>query len=376
MTNREIVKNYIKNGGDYYYCSLQIGSGAGYDVKLAGKTWFSSATLEDTINAYRRYDMLPLYNCGMMDLADLSPDIYWEELERVESGSSRSWKNRLVTPKGSLELHTREDEFKGTFQTKYLITEEDELSILECYLDTLLENNDFSPVEKHVKRLRAVLGEDEPMNIQWCMHPYAILCFADICNNVIFASICPDVFKRLMNKVLRLNEKLIPEVKKGGADSVMIGVPGVEMLSPKYYEDFIVPYSKIVSEMAHKESLLIYAHFCSPIEPMLTLGYYNRMGIDLFETLSEAPVGNVKSMEDAFSKLSPEICTRGNIGLDALLLEEPDQIKERSFRILEAAKRHGRKHLLAASDYLFYETKEDNVIAMCEAVKEFNSLIC
>ena len=105
---------------------------------------------------------------------------------------------------------------------------------------------------------------------------------------------------------------------------------------------------------------------------MLTMGYYNQMGIDLFETLSEAPVGNVKSIEDAFSKLSPDICTRGNIGLDALLQETPEQIYDRSIRILETAKRMGRKHILAASDYLFYGTKEENVHAMCRAVRDFN----
>lgn len=106
---------------------------------------------------------------------------------------------------------------------------------------------------------------------------------------------------------------------------------------------------------------------------MLTMGYYNQMGIDLFETLSEAPVGNVKSIDDAFSKLDSNICTRGNIGLDVLLSETPEQIKQRSFKILEAAQKMGRKHILAASDYMFYEVPEENVHAMCEAVREFNS---
>jgi uroporphyrinogen-III decarboxylase len=147
------------------------------------------------------------------------------------------------------------------------------------------------------------------------------------------------------------------------------------MISPKYYEDFLIPYSKIVTEMAHKNGLLVYTHICSPIEPMLTLGYHNKMGIDLFETLSEAPVGNVKNIEDAFSKLSPEICTRGNIGLDKLLECKPQEIKDMSLRILEAAYKMNRKHILAASDYMFYDTPSENVQAMCEAVKEFNKSI-
>ena len=97
------------------------------------------------------------------------------------------------------------------------------------------------------------------------------------------------------------------------------------------------------------------------------------MGIDLFETLSEAPVGNVKSIEDAFSKLDPAICTRGNIGLDRLLEATPEEIREQSLHILEMAKKMGRKHILGASDYMFYQTPVENVTAMADAVREFNA---
>ena len=96
------------------------------------------------------------------------------------------------------------------------------------------------------------------------------------------------------------------------------------------------------------------------------------MGIDLFETLSQEPVGNVESIEDAFKKLDEDICTRGNIGLDELISSSPQEIMNHCEKILKTAKRMGRKHILAASDYLFYDIKKQNVHAMCEATKKFN----
>ena len=45
---------YVKNGSDKVYASLQIGAGAGFDVKLAGKEWISEGTLQDTIDAYEK----------------------------------------------------------------------------------------------------------------------------------------------------------------------------------------------------------------------------------------------------------------------------------------------------------------------------------
>ena len=80
----------------------------------------------------------------------------------------------------------------------------------------------------------------------------------------------------------------------------------------------------------------------------------------------------MKNIEDAFSKLDPNMCTRGNLGLDALMQDTPEEIYEKSMHILETAKRMGRKHILAASDYMFYNTKVENIHAMAKAVRDFN----
>jgi uroporphyrinogen-III decarboxylase len=93
------------------------------------------------------------------------------------------------------------------------------------------------------------------------------------------------------------------------------------------------------------------------------------MGIDLFETLSPPPVGNVASLSDALGKLDESICTRGNLGLDVLLQSDEEEVKRKTYEILEQTR--GRKHIVAASDYLFYETPVVNVGAMAEAVKEY-----
>ncbi|MCL2774277.1 MAG: uroporphyrinogen decarboxylase family protein [Oscillospiraceae bacterium] len=367
-TNREKYKEYIKNGGKMF-ASPQIGAGAGFDTKLAGKEWISQTTFEDLKNACKKFNMIPLYNFGMIDLASLIPDeCHWENLKSEEIGDRKYYENRLHIGKYFLDVHLIEDKIKGFVQTKNLITEEDELKILDYYLDRLLEVTDFTPVVEHVKNCRNTAGEDEAIDIQWAMQPYELFCFPDTMNTAIFAFEQRDIFIKMMEKILRIDENLIKAVALGGSDFVFLGGPGSEMISPKYYEDFLVPYSEIVTSAAHKENLLIYSHICSPIEPMLTKGYYNQMGIDLFETLSPEPVGNIKSLEDAFNKLSPDMCTRGNIGLDRLLLCSPDEIRDIAGDIVRTAEKLRRKHILAASDYLFYDVPEENVHAMCDVL--------
>lgn len=373
MTNREKLLNYIRHGGDKFICSPQIGAGAGFDAMIAGKTWLGQATMEDTMNACAMFDMTPLYNMGLPDLTKLVPEIQISHTMTLSSGGKRkTHKNVFSTPVGELTSMSIEDELSGGCPVEFYVKDEEDLDVLEYYLDRLLEVTDFSIVTEHVRNCRKLVGEENAFDIQWAMQPYEVWGFPSTADTAILATIAEEQFRRIMDKVLRLDEKLIKAVAAGGSDFVFLGGPGSEMISPKYYENFMVPYSQMVTDMAHEQGLLIYSHICSPIEPMLTMGYYNKMGIDLFETLSPPPVGNVKSIEDAFSKLSPEICTRGNIGLDALLNETPEQIYEKSWNILEMAKKMGRKHILAASDYLFYETKIENVHAMCRAVKDFN----
>ena len=372
MTNREKLISYIKHGGDKFLCSPQIGAGAGFDSRLAGKTWISDTTFEDTRKACELFDIVPLYNFGLPDLTKLTDSVRYEETKTLDE-SKRVTTTRLITPKGELVSHAVEQERKGGLTTKYFITDEAELPIFEYYLDCLLEVKDFSLITDEVKEVRKAVGEENALDIQWPMQPYELMCFPSTLDTAIFAKEDPETCIRLMDKILTLNESLIKAVALGGADFVFLGGPGSEIISPQYYEDFLVPYSKLVSQIVHENGLLIYSHICSLIEPMLTKGYYNQMGIDLFETLSEAPVGNVKSLADAFSKLDPEICTRGNIGLDKLLLSEPEEIYRISLEILKTAKQMDRKHILAASDYMFYDIPEKNVQAMVNAVNEFNA---
>jgi hypothetical protein len=373
LTNRERFIEYVKHGGDEFICSPQIGAGAGFDARLSGKAWISEVTQADTKRVCETFEMTPLYNAGLPGFpllgadASIETEKSWDDVKK-----RRHTVSRIITPRGELVSRTAEEERMGVVTTKSFITDEDELDILEYIIDSALEMTDFSRVSSQIREARAELGDDDALDIQWPMQPYELLTFPNVADTAVFTMLYPDVCVRLMDKILRLDEKLLQAASLGGADFVFLGGPGSEMISPRFYEDYLVPYSKTISEMAHQNGLLIYSHICSPIEPMLSMGFYNKMGIDLFETLSEAPAGNIKSIEDAFSKLSPEICTRGNIGIDKMLLSSAKEIKDDALHILGAARSMGRKHILACSDYLVYDVPEENVRALAEAVIEFN----
>lgn len=367
MTNREKFIDYVKNGGEKF-ASPQIGCGAGFDTQMMSNEWYSETTFEDTIEVTQRFDMVPLYNLALPDAGICCDELAFKETKKVETDDTKKVIYELKSPYGNVYKEFVEHKANGITPIKFAVEEEEHLKVLEWYIERWTEC-DLANITKWCKEQVEKVEQKGAISFQWCMQPYELLGWPNTLNTMYLANDCTEYFYKIMDKICILNLKLFDAVVSGGADFVFLGGPGSEMISPDYYERFLVPYSKMMTEEAHKRGLLIYSHICSPIEPMLSLGYYNKFGIDCFETLSMPPVGNVKSLSDALSKLDESICIRGNIGLDSLLTCTPEQIEELCFTALRESE--GRKHILAASDYLLYGIPEENVNAMCNSVKKY-----
>lgn len=365
MTLRERFLDAVQNGGKPI-CSPQIGAGAGFDTRLAGKEWVTQTTLEDTLNAVARFDIVPLLNIGC-DYESKLPH-QWRCAHRDEQPDKVSADYVLETPAGTLTRQIVETRKEGCFQPKYAVTGEEDLPAMEYCIDMLLDA-DFSAVTTQTRSAVDQIAGRGALSVQWAAQPYELMCFANTVDTVLLHNDQPERCLKMMEKIVEIDRRLFRAVADGGADFIFLGGPAAEMVSPSIYRRLILPYSQIVSAAAHECGLKVYSHICSPIEPFLTMGFYNQMGIDLFETLSPPPVGNVKSLKDAFTKLDSTICTRGNIGLDVLLNGSVEDVRRKTIEALEACA--GRKHMVAASDYLFYNTPEENVRAMADTVREY-----
>jgi hypothetical protein len=316
--------------------------------------------------------MLPLYNCVGVDPFMHCKEIKWVTDSHIKEEKKIEIKSHCETPHGTMYRHYLEHPEKGGFNTVNAINSADDLDMLEYALDCALSCDDYGCYTELGKSYSQKVGDDGALGAQWCMQPYEMLGYPSSVTTAMLPYEDEPRFFRLMDKILELDKKIIDALAPSGVDFVFLGGPGSEMISPAYYEKYLVPYSKLVTDYAHSKGLLIYSHICSPIEPMLSKGYYNQMGIDLFETLSPAPEGNIKSIADAFTKLDDKICTRGNVSLSKLVTGTPELIRQEVYSIMEAAK--GRKHIVAASDYLLYDVPEANVKALCDAVEEYYGL--
>jgi hypothetical protein len=363
-TRRERFVGFIRHGGDQPFVSLQIGAGAGFDTKLAGKEWVSETTLEDTMRAYETVGGDALINLGLPDLGQVVPELAWKSKASETDGERRthSW---LETPYGTLAWEFHERPRQGSTPVSYPITFGDSLDPVRWMIDRQYEA--LPRVAELVGPVVARVHPEWPVCLQWSVQPFEMMCLATVPDAVLFAMTDLDGYRALCDRIRDVNIALCRAVIGGGADFIFLGGPGREMMSPLLYETFMVPDSQAVTAAVHDAGGLVYSHICSPIQPFLDMGYYGQMGIDLFETLSPPPVGNVASLADARAKLPGAMCTRGNIGLDVLLTGTPDDVRAATEGVMESTR--GTKHMVAASDYLFYDIPLENAKAVVDTVE-------
>lgn len=373
MSSNSVARNdatkrfldYVRHGGDAPYVSLQIGAGAGFDCKLAGKEWASEGTVLDTVAAYAAVGCDPLLNVSLPEFGAAVPAINWETRTESEDGDRVTYR-RLDTPFGEIRWKLHERKHSGLTPMTYPVTIDDSLDVVAWYADRFYEGIPYIP-----ELLGPLLEQALPhgaVSVQWNVQPFELLGLASVPDLVMHAMTDPARYRQVCDRIRDVNIEALKAVYGCGADFIFLGGPGAEMMSPKLYESFIVPDSQQITTAAHAIGGLIYSHICSPIEPFLSKGYYNQMGLDLFETLSGPPVGNVEDLGEARRTLDPAMCTRGNVGLDVMLNGTPDDVHRATQAVLNATA--GTKHMVAASDYLFYDIPLENVRAVVETVED------
>lgn len=368
MSVRTRFIDYVRNGSSKPYVSLQIGAGAGFDTKLAGKLWNSETTLDDTIHAYEIVGCDPLFNIGLPSFNDVVKELAWTT-KTEQSEKERFTELYLETPYGPLKWRFHEIKKTGTTPLIYPTNADDEKAFDKIQWYTEQHRKTVKYVAELLSPNIKKLQPHGPVSIQWNLQPFELFGLASVDNLVILAKIDPDMYRSTCDLIRDINIKILKEVFKAGADFVFLGGPGVEMMSPEYYRTYMIPDSQKIAKAIHDAGGLIYSHICSPIEPFLTMGFYNEMCIDLFETLSPPPVGNVADLFKSRKILDSKMCTRGNIGLDVLLTGTKEDVTKETLRVLNATR--GSKHMVAASDYLFYDIPLENVKAIVETVNNF-----
>ena len=138
---------------------------------------------------------------------------------------------------------------------------------------------------------------------------------------------------------------------------------GPEMISPEMYEQFALPYEKIVVDTAHQAGLLYTLHICG--DTALILDNMVKTGADALE------LDYKTDMHKAFDVLHDVTTFTGNIDPSGILaLGTPDQVRAATIELLDVFSRTNR-FILNSGCALPATTPSENMKVFVETARNY-----
>ena len=180
----------------------------------------------------------------------------------------------------------------------------------------------------------------------------------------------PEFAHTLLDKVLAVNEKIVRNAIRAGADIIVAADDYASnkgpLMSPDTFKEFILPRLKKFVDAVHEEGGYIIKHTDGNIWPLLDMMIDT--GIDAINPIE--PVAGM-DISEVKQKYGDRICLVGNIDCGELLSNGSTEEVEAAVKecILKASFNGG--YIISSSNSIHSSVKPENYLAMLRATKKF-----
>ncbi len=157
-----------------------------------------------------------------------------------------------------------------------------------------------------------------------------------------------------------------------GVDAVLISsaFAGGGFISPRQYEQFVLPFETQVVRRIHAEGVPVYTHTCGDIGDRLELIVAS--GVDGIDTLDPPPLGSV-DLADAKRRVGERIFFKGNIDpVHTLLSKSRRYVRQDAIGRLEVGS-PGGGYILSSACSVSPRVPPENLTVLVEASQEFGT---
>lgn len=157
-----------------------------------------------------------------------------------------------------------------------------------------------------------------------------------------------------------------------GVDAVLISsaFAGGGFISPKQYEEFVLPYEARVVERIKQHGVPVYTHTCGDIGDRLEL--MADTGIDGIDTLDPPPLGSV-DLEDAKQRIGDRLFFKGNIdSVNTLLRKSAEEVRQDALWRLKVGS-PGGGYILSSACSVSPRVAPENLEVLVEASRQFGT---
>ena len=177
-----------------------------------------------------------------------------------------------------------------------------------------------------------------------------------------------DIMEELMDRHWEMTQTCLEISEKHDIDLYGYAINGYEWLSPAIYERYMIPQATKLNDKVSAMGKLSWLHTCGKMKKIADAGIYQQIGIDILESLSMPPTGDIEDMRETRSLIGDKIVTRGGINCELFYSGDLDAIRERTEYVLDSVK--GYKHMIGDTNSSFPSYPWENIQTVINVVRD------
>ncbi len=177
------------------------------------------------------------------------------------------------------------------------------------------------------------------------------------------------LFERIGTTLAAIAERLVKldavGIYRFGDD---LGYKSATMISPEMLRKYVFPWQKKVVDIAHRAGKPFLLHSCGQLKDVMD-DLIDYVGIDCKHSFEDA----IMPITEAKKLWGDRVALFGGIDVDFLCRSTPQQVRERTLRIMEECSKGGG-YAVGSGNTIANYVPVKNYLAMIDAAREFNGL--
>jgi len=224
-------------------------------------------------------------------------------------------------------------------------------------------------ITANFRRMRDTIGHDGLLMV-FISQPLEMYYFILQHDMVMHYLDWPDTYGRAMAEVEKTAHCIIDCAADAGADMIMFGGAGTEIFNPHMIENHIIAPSRRYVDHCRDRGLFSLMHCCGRTKILLDNRWFDPLRPTIFESFTEAPLGDIASPAAAVKQLPDDIFFKGGLSLDTLRRGTPRDVEQAVRRAY--ADFGGHRFILAGTCAILTGTPRENLLAATRTAREFS----
>ena len=367
------------DNGDRSYLPVMMASG----VSTAASYYempSERVTPQMVVDCARELDLWFHANLGHPTPFDAIPFMrdFEEQVAYENAGNTRRRLTTVKTPAGDLnEVFKLADQTPAMWLENF-VTTEDDLAALTCFVeraaDSILGSVEVREhIEKGFRETADAYPADCPTAVSIGVPAFEFLSnlFTPAEGGLLLLADHTDRIEHIFEVWSTLIPTFVRCAAEAGADFVIHAINGLELYSPSIYERYFIPQAQLLHDLVHDNGMHAWVHTCGRMDRLIDMGVYEAMRVDVLESLSHPPLGDVGDLAAARRKLGEKIITRGGVNVELFYASDVDALRARVHEVASATR--GFPHMIGDTNDSYPPYPRANIIALVDEVKHINN---